>query len=62
MHSQKVSLTRAPPPRVQQRGKGRDGGGWVEETERRSMGYSESISALTAITTTENSGHDVQST
>ena len=49
-------------PRVRQRGKGREGGGWAEETERRSMGYSESISAHTVITATENSGHDVQST
>ena len=37
---------------------GGEGGGWTEERERRAMGYSESISAHTTMTTTENSGHD----
>jgi len=33
-------------------GKGGESGGWTEERERRAMGYSKSISAHTAITTT----------
>ena len=49
------------PPRVCGPGKGADSGGWAEETKKRGMGYSESISAHTVITTTENSGHDVPS-
>jgi len=36
-----------------------DRGGWDEEKERRGMGYSESISAHTVITTTDNRGHYV---
>jgi len=39
------------PPRVHQPGKRGDGGGWAEERERRGMGYTESISAHTVITT-----------
>ena len=40
-------------------GNGPDSRGWEEEKERKGMGYSESISAHTVITTTENSGHNV---
>jgi len=39
-----------------------DSGGWDEEKERGDMGYSESISAHTVITTTDNRGHYVHST
>jgi len=45
-------------PRVRGPGKGGESRGWTKERERSAMGYSESISAHTAITTTENSGHD----
>jgi len=38
-----------------------DSGGWDEEKERRGMGCSESISAHTVITTTDNRGHYVHS-
>jgi len=38
-----------------------DSKGWDEEKERRDMGYSESISAHTVITTTDNRGHYVHS-
>jgi len=38
-----------------------DSESWSEERERKGMGYSESISAHVAITTTENSGHDAHS-
>jgi len=33
-----------------------DSGGWDEEKERMGMGYSESVSAHTVITTTDNRG------
>jgi hypothetical protein len=46
------------PPCVRGPGKGGESGGWTEERERRVVGYSESISAHTTITTTENSGND----
>jgi len=49
------------PPRVREPGNGEDSGGWARERERKGMGYSESISAPTVITTTENSGYDVHS-
>jgi len=50
------------PPLVCQPGKGGDSGGWAEGREKRGgVGYIESISAHTVITTTENSRHDVQS-
>jgi len=38
-----------------------DSGGWDEEKERGGMGYSESISAHTVITTTDNRGYYVNS-
>jgi len=47
------------PPRVREPGNGTDSEGWAEERERMGMGYSESISTHTVITTTKNSGHDV---
>jgi len=40
---------------------GTDSEGWAEERERKGMGYSESISENTIVTTIENSGHDVHS-
>jgi len=49
------------PPRVREPGNGADSRGWAGERERKGMGYSESISAHTVITTTENSGYDVHS-
>jgi len=49
------------PPRAHQPGKRGDGGGWAEGRERRGMGYSESISARTVISTTDNSRHEVPS-
>ena len=63
MHAD-THMTRAEeraPPHVCQPGKGADSGGWAGGRERRGMGYSESISVHTVITTTENSGHDVHS-
>jgi len=61
-----IHMTRAEgktPPCVREPGPGNgaDSGGWAEERERKGMGYSESISALTVKTITENSGHDVHS-
>jgi len=49
------------PPRVREPGNGADSEGWAEGRERKGMGYSESISAHTVITTTKNSGHDIHS-
>jgi len=63
MHAD-IHMTRAEgrtPPRVREPGNGVDSEGWAEERDRKGMGYSESISAHTVITTTENSGHDVHS-
>jgi len=48
------------PPHVHGPGEGGKSGGWTGERERRAIGYSESISAHTAIMTTTNSGHDGQ--
>jgi len=63
MHAD-IHMTRAEartPPRVLEPGHGEDSGGLAEERERKGMGYNESISAPTVRTTTENSGHDVNS-
>ena len=59
-----INITRAErraPPRVCRPGNVADSGGWSGEREEKGVGHSESISAHTVITTTENSGHDVHS-
>jgi len=48
------------PPHVSEPGNGADSEGWAER-KRKDVGYSESISTHTVITTTENNGHDVHS-
>jgi len=59
-----IHMTRAEgrtPPRMREPGNGADSEGWAEEREGKGMGCSESISAYTVITTTENSRYDVHS-